>query len=191
MKKKILASLLIASIAITGLFAYQSSNVVLNTTILPNEYTFELQKAGASLGNSYTEVVPLNSTGGTTDNFSVVTIADGNINSRITFKTAITTGQFISTDSSAEIQNTGWYPVIKDYSGSVNNQRQEVVSFNATDYLADGAFKEPSLGSYSVEFKPGKHFAGTEIARFALQYKGDDEIVAGSYQSTTIIEITT
>ncbi len=198
MNKKILSALLVASLTITGLFAYTApSNVVLTAKMTSVDYQFKLQQLNDSLTSwtdyndvDYSEDVTLDATGGETNVFTVATKADGNMKSTIEFSTEITTGEFLSTDSTAEVQSTGWFPVIEDYSGTVENTRNEEVVYDSSNSV-NGNYSSSSTGYFKTSFNPGKHDLGTEIARFSLKYKGDDEIVAGSYSSTTIIEITT
>jgi hypothetical protein len=195
MTKKILSVLLVMGISITGLFAYEApSTVILNATMTKTDYQFKLQQFNDNLTSftdytdSYTQEVVLDTTGGETNQFGIATNADGNMGVSISFKTTVTTGEFLAVEADAEVQSTGWFPVIVDYSSSVNNARNEEVVFDTTNSV-DGAYKASSIAYYTTEFKPGKHVEGTEIARFSLKYKGDDEIVAGSYTSTTIVEI--
>ena len=197
MNKRILSALLVASLTITGIFAYTApSNVVLTAKMSSVDYQFKLQQLNDSLSSwtdyndTYTEDVTLDSTGGETNVFTVATKADGNMKSTIEFSTKITTGEFLSTDSTSEVQSTGWFPVLEDYSDTVGNTRNEEVVYDSENSV-DGAYSASSIGYYTTSFSPGKHDLGTEIARFSLKYKGDDEIVAGSYSSTSIIEITT
>jgi hypothetical protein len=183
MKKKLLASLLVASIALTGLFAYTAPSVILEAVQAELPFVFILQYNDT--GNTSSQTVSnlvLDSTGGTTGIFTLETNEKANSGNRYKFTTNITTGEFLGEDTAG----IGWYPVIIEKSIDIPLLSQETVSF---DFLTEGTFNTISVGSFEKNFKPGKHVAGTEIARFQLQYQGDDEIIAGSYRSTTTLEI--
>jgi hypothetical protein len=194
--KKILTTLLIASITITGLFAYSSPSVILTTEAPEVDYNFKLQKLNAAM-TAYedfepgqAEIISLTSELGTTNAFTISTVADGNMASDITFTALVTTGEFI--DDSDDAIESGWYPVIEDFSASATTENlirgNEIVNYSAG---TSGDFTAASTGTYTTTFTRGIHEFGTEIARFKLQYKADDKIIAGTYNSITTIAITT
>jgi hypothetical protein len=194
MKKQILATLLIATISIASIFAYTAPSVILTADKAPVDYSFKIQmlddnNANASdfTGDATTNVV-LDATGGTTNAFTVATTANGNLHDAITFSVEVATGEFLDTTDSTI--GTNWYPVIEEMAASATeaNPRDEVVSYE--DGTA-GAFTSSTTGTFSTTFTRGKHLINTEVARFKLQYKADDELVAGSYKSTTTVDITT
>jgi hypothetical protein len=194
MKKQILATLLIATISIASIFAYTAPSVILTADKAPVDYSFKIQmlddnNANASdfTGDATTNVV-LDATGGTTNAFTVATTANGNLHDAITFSVEVATGEFLDTTDSTI--GTNWYPVIEEMAASATdaNPREEVVSYEDG---TDGAFTSPTTGTFSTTFTRGKHLINTEVARFKLQYKADDELVAGSYKSTTTVDITT
>jgi hypothetical protein len=194
MNKKILTMLLIAAIAISNLFAYTSPSVVLLAGKPEVDYNFKVQKLNAAL-NDYedfeigqVESIVIESTVGTTNAFAISTIADGNMHDEINFSALVTTGEFIG-QSTAAIQS-GWFPVIEDMSASATTENlirgNEIVNFTEVN---NGDFIAASTGIYATTFTGGRHQIGTEIARFKLQYKADDDLVAGTYKSTTTITI--
>jgi hypothetical protein len=195
MNKKILATLLIAAISVTGLFAASYTATSGNSAILEAKkndqpYTFIVQYNNTGTGDSATlSSLILETTAATTpEAFTVETGADGNVGKSITFTTTLTTGEFVEAVSGSDAtDNTGLYPVIVDDSANVTTMpNPETVTYTAG---TAGAFSAASTGSYAVTFNPGKHKAGSEIARFKLQYKGDDVIIAGAYRSTSTINI--
>jgi hypothetical protein len=196
MNKKVLTILLITISAITGLFAYESPNVVLTADKAEVDYSFKVQQLNSSetnfkdLSEGDVENVILDAEGGTTNSYTIATIANGNMHDDITFKTAIKTGEFLDADDDSI--GSGWYPVIEDRSTSYNNsatdERPETMEYFEGNA---GEFSTASTATYTSTFTRGRHLFGTEIARFKLQYKADDELVAGSYLSTTTVTITT
>lgn len=201
MKKKILSAFLITSIAVTGLFAsYSSPSIILDGEIAAQDYNFKLQRIINSVSyedytDDYEETITLNSTGGTTKPFAIATTDYGNMGSPITFKTTVTTGEFVTEGD--EPIHSGWWPTIieKTSDSTTENDNTAFDDFAETvNYLADsfnGNYSETSIGKFSTTFEAGIHSTGTEIARFSLSYKGDDNLIAGTYKSTTTIEITT
>ncbi|MGD1823046.1 MAG: hypothetical protein ACPKM0_09850 [Pleomorphochaeta sp.] len=197
--KKLLSTLLVATIAITGLFAYSSPSIILDATAEQTDYTFKLQRLNDSMtsiaGNytsDYTEDITLTSEEQTTNAFTVATTAIGNMPSDIGFTTTITTGAFLDANGDSDY-NTSWYPTIVELSDSAtttneSDSKGEVVSFKSS---ASGKFIAQSVGVFSTTFERGVHLLGAEIARFKLSYKADDELAAGTYTSTTTIAIAT
>lgn len=194
MKKQILATLLIATISIASIFAYDAPSVILTAEKAPVDYSFKIRMLDASdanasdfTGDATTNVV-LDATGGTTNAFAVATTDNGNLHDAITFSVKVATGEFLDTTDSSI--GTNWYPVIEELAASATdaNPREEVVSYEDG---TDGEFKNSTTGTFSTTFTRGKHLINTEVARFKLQYKADDELVAGSYRSTTTVDITT
>jgi hypothetical protein len=196
MNKKILSILMVASIALTGLFAYEAPSVILTAEKAEVDYTFKVQKLNAAL-NDYedftdgqAESVTLSSEVGTTNAFTIATKANGNMHDDITFTAKVTTGEFI--DQSDDKIASGWYPVIVEMAESGTDENftrgNETITYSSTSL---GDFNTPSIGEFETTFTRGRHLFGTEIARFKLQYKTDDELVAGSYKSTTTVDIIT
>jgi hypothetical protein len=196
MNKKILTTLIIAAVSLAGVFAYDAPNVILTADKAEVDYSFKVQKLNSTetdytdLTSTDVENVVLDSTGGTTNSFTIATTADGNMHDDITFYTVVTTGEFL--DDEDDTIRSGWYPVIENRSSSVNNsvtdERPETITYTQG---SEGDFTSASSGTFVSEFTRGKHLIGTEIARFKLKYKADDQLVAGSYISTTTIDITT
>ncbi|MGD6730116.1 MAG: hypothetical protein ACPKMZ_03495 [Pleomorphochaeta sp.] len=196
MNKKILSTLAIAALTITSLFAYSSPSVMLSATAEETDYSFKLQKLNDSMtdfedfDSDYTENIILDAEGGITNAFTVATTKNGNMAKDITFEAEITTGPFL--DSEDASYDTSWYPVIVELSESatVENFKRgdEEVSFKSS---ATGNFTAESKGTFSTKFTRGIHKFGTEIARFKLQYKADENLIAGTYTSTTKINIST
>jgi hypothetical protein len=200
MNKKILTTLLIASIAITGLFAgtYGNGNsAILEASQTDIDYTFvmEYNESGSFADTQTVSGLKLDATGGTTDVFDVQTSNDGNLPTSTTFTTTISTGEFVGR-ADASIK-TGWYPtittsdsVVLRATGSIEgfDYTAETVAYTAT---TSGDFSAPSVGKYVVTFLPGTHNVGSEISSFVLNYKGDVNVAAGQYTSTSVITITT
>jgi hypothetical protein len=197
MKKKILASLLIASLAITGLFAYSSPKAILDATKADTEYTFAIQYANGTLGDeaTATESLVLSTAEVTTgSDFTVATATVGNLGSDITVTAIITTGEFLGDSSvgSNSTPNTGLFPkIVENVAGnslaliSTETFSYGVVSGSTSSYTA------ANNGSFTRTLLAGRHELNTEIARFKLNYKGNDVITAGDYTSTSTVEITT
>ncbi len=184
MKKKLLTSLIVASITITGIFAtYTSPSVILDAvqTELPFVFIMQYNNVGDNSSQTVSNLL-LDSTGGTTGVFTIETKEKANSGRRYIFTTKVTTGEFLDQDSNG----IGWYPLIIEKSDDIPLLAQESASF---EFLIEGSFNTVSEGSFVKNFKPGKHDPGSEIARFELQYKGDYTIRAGSYRSTTTLEI--
>ena len=196
MNKKNIALLLVAAISITGVFAYESPSVILTANKSEVDYSFKVQKLDKSetvfkdLSAGDSEDVTLDATGGETLSYAVATIDNGNMHDDITFTTVIRTGEFI--DAEDESIGSGWYPVIEDRSASVNDsvseEHPETIKFSSVNV---GDYNDSSSGVYVSTFVRGRHLSGAELARFKLRYKADDELVAGSYKSTTTVDITT
>lgn len=197
MNKKTLSLFLIASITITGLFAaYTAPSVILTANKAEIDYQFKVRQLNADL-DDFTDFNPgdvekviLNAEGGTTNAYAIATIENGNKTNDITFITLITTGEFLEKDDPAV--GSGWYPTIEDmsYSFNITATEERPVLINYTEGIA-GNYKAASTGTYDAYFRRGRHLAGTEIARFKLKYKADDKLIAGSYISTTTVEIST
>lgn len=109
------------------------------------------------------------------------------------FKVTLSTDQFIGTEDD-EIKS-GWFPTITEEStnatsknAGVTNGKSEVVTYVTADSI-NGDFDSLSTAKFATSFVAGKHLANTEVARFKLNYHADDELVAGSYISTTTITI--
>lgn len=192
MKKTILATLLIASMAVTSIFAYSGQSAILNAKKNNIPYTFIIQYNNSGTSNSASlDSLILSDTATTTpEAFTIETSADGNVGSQLQFTTEVTTGEFVeATIGSDATDNTGKYPTIIDDSANITVMpNPETVTYTAG---TDGAYTAASTGSYAVTFNPGKHKSGSEIARFKLSYKGDENIIAGEYRSTSTISITT
>jgi hypothetical protein len=197
MNKKIIAILLIASLAIAEIFAsYNSPTVILEAAQDQIDYTFRVQKLNAAmngyanLGVGHVEQVTLSETAAKTNAFTISTIKNGNMPIDIRFRAVVATGEFINKEDASVI--SGWYPVIEDFSASATIENyirgNETVIFIAGN---NGDFRAASTGTYETIFTRGRHLYGTEIARFKLQYKADDNLAAGTYRSTTTITIST
>ncbi|MCY1153346.1 MAG: hypothetical protein OWP43_13100 [Sphaerochaetaceae bacterium] len=196
MNKKILSTLAIVSLAITSLFAYSSPSVILSATAEETDYSFKLQKLNDAMDDyedfddNYTENIILDSEGGITNAFTIATTANGNMAKDITFEAEVTTGPFL--DSEDASYDTSWYPVIVELSDSATTENfirgDEEVSYKSS---AAGNYTSASTGTFSTKFTRGIHPYGTEIARFKLQYKADENLIAGTYTSTTTINIST
>jgi hypothetical protein len=200
MKKTILATLLITTIAINGIFALTSytgttpQSAILDVTQTPVPYTFILQYENA--GTSGTQTVAgekLDATGGTTGIFNVETSITANMGKAIQFTTELTTGEFVGNPDTSVV--TGWYPTIIEKPSTVLRvagnapgitYTPETVSYTAT---TNGAYRAASVGTYTVTLQPGTHTVGSHIASFTLDYKGDENVVAGAYRSTSTISI--
>lgn len=195
--KKLLTTLLIASVAITGLFAYTSPSVILDATAEKTDYTFKLQKLNSEMTSwtdfdgDYTENVILSSTEKSTNAYTVSTTANGNMPSDITFTTTVTTGNFKDKGNNADY-DTSWYPTIEALtdSATASNTKYSIGEEVSYDSKVDGAFNSASKGEFSTTFIRGIHNLGTEIARFKLHYKAEN-IAAGTYLSTTTVTIAT
>ena len=196
MNKKILTILLMVSIGLTGLFANSVPTVILSTEVDEVDFNFKLQKLNDSmtdytdLNDDYVEVVTLDSTERETNAFTVSTANIGNLHDDTTYFVNITTGEFIDETDSSDVLHSGWYPTIIELSESATISNQELDS-EVLNYVSgtDGNFTTVSTATFSNAFTRGVHQEGVEIARFKLSYKGDDLIVAGTYTSTTQIEI--
>jgi hypothetical protein len=112
------------------------------------------------------------------------------MNTEISFSAVVTTGEF--EDQGSDGLDSGWYPAIVGMSESATVENlirgNETVEYDSGHV---GSFRSYSSGTFITTFTRGKHLFGTEIARFKLQYKADDDLAAGSYISTTTIDITT
>jgi hypothetical protein len=181
----------------SGLFAeYTAPSVILTAEKEEIDYQFKVRQLNADL-DDFTDFNPgdvekviLNAEGGTTNAYAIATIENGNKTNDITFITLITTGEFLEKDDSTI--GSGWYPTIEDmsYSFNITATEERPVLINYTEGIA-GNFTAASTGTYDAYFRRGRHLAGTEIARFKLKYKADDKLIAGSYISTTTVEIST
>lgn len=197
MNKKALTILLMVSLSITGLFAYSVPTVILSTDVDEINYNFKLQKLNSAmndytdLSEDYTETVILDSTERETNAFTVSTANDGNLHDETTFYVNITTGEFIDKTEANDYIYSGWYPTIIELSESATESNKELGS-EVLNYVSgtNGNYTAASTATFSNAFSRGVHEEGVEIARFKLGYKGDNSIVAGTYTSTTIIEIT-
>lgn len=193
MNKKILATLLIASIAITGLFA--TNNAILNANKPDSNYTFIIQYNNAGTTES-AEVngLTLNKTEQTTGNaFSIVTSAKGNVHKGLTFTTTVVTGPFIGLATNANgSETTNAFPAIKYTADDVTVSLSGTEAFSYAPITTVGtAFEVLSTGTFTRTFRPGVHPIYTPIAHFKLSFKGNDSVVAGNYTSTTTVEIAT
>lgn len=195
MNKKILTSLLIASIAITGLFAYTGKSAILNANKADSDYTFVIKYNDAGDNNTSTldlstEGIALDLTEHTTEHsFTVATLAKGNLKDELNITTRITTGPFtgLSSNPGGSVV-TNSFPFIVDDLQAITGP--ETYSYAQTAQIG-AKYSEPSQGVYSRNFRPGVHAANTVIAQFKLSLQGNDTIVAGDYTSTTTIDITT
>lgn len=189
MNKKILAIVLTASIAVTGLFAYSGKSVVLEANQDSKSYSFIIQYNGAGNGNSETLYSLDLLTGGTTEAFTLETKDNGNMETDIKFTTEIVTGEFVN-QLDEEI-GTGWYPrIIDDKDNITAVDHPTTVTSTSTSANSNADLNASTSATYTTTFVKGKHDIGTEIARFKLQYQGDDEVIAGKYRSTSVITIT-
>lgn len=198
MKKQIIATLLIASIAISGIFAaYSSPDVILTTTKDAVDYNFKLvdyTAASTYTSGDLTKNVELSSTASTTAAFALATTADGNLASDIEFEVSVETGEFLDEAVTGTDGQSGWFPVLVNDSSSATAKndtlftQDEVVTYES---VSDGDYKSSSKAKFTTPFVRGKHVANTEVARFQLSYKADDNLIAGDYKSTTTITIAT
>lgn len=195
MKKQIITALLITSIAISGIFAtdYSAPNVILTASKAQQDYSFKVQEISNNTfidsTTDLTKVVTLNPTPTNTNSFTVATTADGNMPNDITFKIDIATGEFLGSDDSSI--TSGWFPMIIEQAEEANDKNIESKN-SETLYYSEGYsddFSQSNTGTFRTTFSRGKHLLDTEVARFQLQYRADDNLVAGSYTSTTSISI--
>lgn len=204
MNKKILAALLITSIAITGLFADVSLNnidgdttgsssttdmsIILNTTVTPIDYVFRL--VNAPLGSNSATLISLAAT--STDNeiiknddidilnadevgtFGIV-IPQGNMDSNIQFKVEVDPSNFKST-TPANNSDIGPTPVVSD--SSVSEGTFTPISGETAAYFT-------SL-SYTPGLKQNKLIASFNLGWAA----GTPNIRPDDYQSITKLAIT-
>jgi hypothetical protein len=210
MNKKILATLLIASIALTGLFAAPVSqpgkSAILNANKTNLPYTFVMNYGDiAATGGVSTvalagEGISLDSEDDgsylpktTASAFTVSTETKSNVGSRLSIKTTISTGPFIGPGSVTADNSTGTttsFPFIVDTAAS--NTLVKILATESYAYapIASTEHSQVSAGTYTRSFKPGVHVAGTIVAQFKLSLIGNDDIGAGAYTSTSTIGIT-
>jgi len=196
MIKKILITLLLGVFTISGIFAYMSPSVILNATENESQYTFKLQKLNADMtdytdidGGEAVEDVILSEVAQTTNAYTVATANKGNLLNNITFEATVTTGEFVDSNTSTQ---TGLYPELIELSDSATTENQNLGSevVNLESQTA-GDFSSQAIATFRTTFDSGLHLIGVEIARFKLEYKSNGNLAAGSYTSTTTIEIST
>jgi hypothetical protein len=191
MNKKILATLLIAAISVTGLFAGKSA--ILNANKPDSSYTFVIQYNNVGTGDTATAAgLTLDSTERITPNaFSIETGSKGNVSGTSTFTTTVTTAAFTGVSATATETTTAFpFIVYTETEDKPTLVGQETFSYTPGT-LSGTKFESASTGTYVRSFNPGVHFAGTVIAQFKLSIKGNDDVVAGDYTSTSTIEIAT
>ena len=198
MNKKLLTIFLISSIAISSMFAVATPSVILLTDVDETSYNFKLQKISSDLSSytdltaDYEENVTLDSTERSTDPFAVATANAGNLHDATTFTATVTTGEFKDDSDVNDIISSGFYPMIDELSDDASTANDyfdsELVTYSPSNA---GNFTSSSVGTFSSTFTRGIHEEGVEIGRFKLKYKANDNLVAGSYSSTTTIEIST
>jgi hypothetical protein len=206
MKKTILTILIIASMAITGLFAANytegsnaipGQNAIIEATMTTTPYTFRTQYGEGTLGTSATatENISLDSDASgaysvktTASPFSIATIAKGNETSAITVTAIIETGAFIR-NSDSQVSTS--FPYIANTSAGSTITKllaTESYSYLGTE-LTTTKYIASSTGTYTRTLRAGAHLAGTLIGQFKLEVKGNDTVAAGNYTSTSIITI--
>lgn len=198
MKKQIIATLLIASIAISGIFAaYSSPDVILTTTKEAVDYNFKLVDYTADssyASGDLTKTVTLSTTANTTAAFALATTANGNLASDIEFEVSVATGEFLDEDVTGTAGQSGWFPVLVNDALSATTKNATLFTQNEVVTYAPvsvGDYDSSNTAKFTTPFVRGKHVANTEVARFKLSYKADDNLIAGNYKSTTTITIAT
>jgi hypothetical protein len=200
MNKKILSTLLIASIAISGLFANPYSvpepnkTAILNASATQANYAFTIQygtEIASNTSATATEAILLDTfdVQTTLESFSIRTASVANESTAISITAVVTTGAFTNATTGASssfpfIRNTSTDRIIKA------RPVTESHSYSAEVVAAPGKYLAPSVGTYTRTLAPGSHEAGTVIASFKLRLRGNDTIGAGIYVSTTTVNVT-
>lgn len=182
MKKTILTTLLIASIAISGLFADVALNnsdatsnendmkITLNTSVASVDYNFRLVK-GAETANSATLItLAKDATSNTIIENSNINILEadtvgkfglviekGNMNSDMQFKIAIKPSTFVST-TPATNTDKGPTPVVTDKTDSDSTftaKIGEASAFYTTETYTPGLVKDKLVASFSLDWATG------------------------------------
>ena len=190
--KKILTLLLIASIAITGIFAdtldtYTVSEsdgslsgtgsweVTLQAIVGSNDYEAKLTYGTATdpsqnalLTDSLIESFIIDEASlQTTDVFGVV-FYDGKLDSATDYTITITPNEFISTDTN--LVSSGVTPALKEVSG----------------FTLGGTASDTITTSINAAYNEN-----IDLAAFKLNWTGDTDVPVGTYQSTVTIAVAT
>jgi hypothetical protein len=195
MNKKILSTLLIASMAITGLFAYSTPTAIINADMNETSYEFSIKYGASAYGDDatatdYNMTLSPTTSAITNSDFTVLSNNIGNLEESISFTATVRTGEFKSNSEFADA-HTSLYPIIignPTHGGTASLPTGDSLSYASDD---DGVYTATNSGVFTRIITPGRHEIGTELARFKLGYKGNDLITAGSYVSTSTIDIAT